>query len=268
MVEAEAKQRPGQDLLAAYRAHTGPSPEAVERLAAALRSDLAAQDEVPAAAQSFVAASDAGASEVGGAVIDLAARTRNRRGWIVAAGLLAIAAAIGLLALGPSLTQQHAQRDDPAAAFHQEPGAARSARARAPATAPEAPAIAVDPETAPQARAADLTRRRPLEATAPETADIAAPPASEPSLAEEMQRMRPAQAALVAGDPSRALELLEDYVQAFPDGLLHEEYLALRAIARCSAGPPPAGRAEADAFLNARPRSMFAERVRGACDPR
>ncbi len=268
MVEAEANQRPGQDLLAAYRAHTGPSPEAVERLAAALRRDLAAQDASPAAAQSFVAASDAGASEVGGAVIDLAARTRNRRGWLVAAGLLAVAAAIGLLAVGPSLTQQHAQRDDPAAAFHQEPGAAGSARARGSATTPEAPVDIVDPEAAPQPRAPDVTRRRPLEVTPPETADIAAPPASEPSLAEEMQRMRPAQAALGAGDPGCALELLEAYVQVFPNGRLHEEYLALRAIARCSAGPVPAGRAEADAFLKARPRSMFAERVRGACDPR
>ncbi len=80
--------------------------------------------------------------------------------------------------------------------------------------------------------------------------------------------MRPAQAALGAGDPARALVLLEQYVQAFPAGRLHEEYLALRAIARCSAGPPPAGRDEAAAFLSARPRSMFAERVRGACDAR
>jgi len=90
----------------------------------------------------------------------------------------------------------------------------------------------------------------------------------EPSLADEMQRMRPAQLALAAGDPTRALALLATYLETFPDGRLHEEYLALRAIALCSAGPAPAGRTEADAFLAAHPRSIFAERVRGACDPR
>ena len=41
--------RPGQDLLAAYRAHTGPSPEAVERLAAALHADLAKEATAPLA---------------------------------------------------------------------------------------------------------------------------------------------------------------------------------------------------------------------------
>ena len=50
---------PGRDLLAAYKAHMGPSPAAVERIAAALQEDSAK-------------------------VIDL----RSRRRWIVAAGLL------------------------------------------------------------------------------------------------------------------------------------------------------------------------------------
>lgn len=251
MVDEEPIHRSGQDLLAAYRAHTGPSPEAVERLAAALRRDLAAS---PTSEHSVAAAPSISTN-----VVDLAARSRKR--WTLGLGLLAAAAALGMLALRPSLTQQFAQREDPAAAFHAEPGAPASAHTRARTAAPEAPVAA--PESS-QPRAAELSRPRALEAALPAPAGPEAPP--EPSLAAEMQHMRPAQLALAAGDPTRALTLLEVYVQTFPTGRLHEEYLALRAIARCSAGPAPAGRAEAAAFLNAHPQSMFAGRVRGACE--
>lgn len=248
MVDEEPIHRPGQDLLAAYRAHTGPSPEAVERLAAALRRDLAAS---PTSEHSVAAAPSISTN-----IVDLAARSRKR--WTLGLGLLAAAAALGMLALRPSLTQQFAQREDPAAAFHAEPGAPASAHTRARTAAPEPPVAA--PESS-QPRAAELSRPRADEAA---PAGPEAPP--EPSLAAEMQHMRPAQLALAAGDPTRALTLLEVYVQTFPAGRLHEEYLALRAIARCSAGPAPAGRAEAAAFLNDHPQSMFAGRVRGACE--
>ncbi len=253
--------RPGQDLLAAYRAHTGPSPEAVERLAAALHADLAKEATAPLASAEPRPDLETADADAVARVLDLAARQRSRRRWTLAAGLLAAAAAIALLALRPAPTQRHAQRDDPAAAFHHEPGAAGSARARAPA------GPAADPSPGPALVAPDPPATRPDRPTERPTPTEPTSPA-EPSLADEMQRMRPAQLALAAGDPTRALALLATYLETFPDGRLHEEYLALRAIALCSAGPAPAGRTEADAFLAAHPRSIFAERVRGACDPR
>ena len=70
--------------------------------------------------------------------------------------------------------------------------------------------------------------------------------------------------AIVGGDPQAALRQLDDYARAFPGGRLHEESLALRAIARCQLDEIDAA-ADAAELLRARPDSMFAERVRGAC---
>ena len=211
---------PGRDLLAAYKAHMGPSPAAVERIAAALQEDSAK-------------------------VIDL----RSRRRWIVAAGLL-LAAAIGLLALQSTLVPRHAAQGDVAAKYERAPEVPSPVQARevvAPAQAPEE--VPAPPEPAP-------TRPR-------RDAPVQAPQG--PSLAEEMLDMRAAQAALAGGATAEALTLLNAYARKFPDGRLHEEYLALRAIALCT-GEPPAGQAEAAAFLAAHPRSVFASRVRGACE--
>jgi len=259
MLDEEPLRNAGQDLLAAYRAHTGPSPEAVERLAAALRHDIAANADAPPRP-----APDPSFTRAPAEIVDITARVRRR--WTLGLGMLAVAAGLGMLALRPSLTQQVAQRDDPAAAFHAEPGAAGSAHARAPAVTTDAAPEAAAPGPAPSPRPAELTRPRALPGSVDPVGSAAEPP-REPSLAEEMQHMRPAQLALGAGDPQRALELLEVYARTFPGGRLYEEYLALRAIALCSAGPAPAGRAEASSFLAERPRSMLAERVRGACDP-
>ena len=328
MVETDTLRRSGEALLATYRAHTGPSPEAVLRLAAALQADIAVQARefeaaapAGAAAEADAARADARASRVvdlatradtrAGRVVDFATRVRARRGWALGVGLLA-AAAIAALALRSAPTQRHARNEDPAAAFHLEPGAQAPARARGGSRAPEVAAPPPVDATVPGADAAPGSSARASEAAAglvgvrraagdgsvglrgaeagaaenasvgsrgaeagaaeneggPRAEDASGSRASGPSLAAEMQRMRPAQLALGAGDPVRALALLDGYFQAFPDGRLHEEYLALRAIALCGAGPRPAGRVEAAAFLRERPRSMFAERVRGACEPR
>jgi hypothetical protein len=219
MAEEHGISGPGRELLAAYKAHRGPSPAAVERIAAALHEEAA------------------------GVV-----RLRDRRRWVVAAGLL-LAAAIGLLALQSTLVPRYAAQGDAAAKYERTPEAPTPVQAReVVAAAPIEAPIEVAPVPVP------ARPRREAPVLAPQG----------PSLAEEMQDMRAAQAALAGGATAEALALLDAYARKFPDGRLHEEYLALRAIALCS-GEPPAGQAEAAAFLAAKPRSVFATRVRGAC---
>jgi len=226
MADDEPRTGPGQQLLAGYRAHRGPSPAAVERIAAALREAGAEVD------------ADAAASP----------RVDARRRWWLVAGVL-LAAALAGLVVRSSLVPRTAARDDAAANYEHAPGDERPARpGRVDPPAPAVPVMSTPGPTPPP------PRKSPP------------PPAPrEPSLAEEMLHMRAAQAALAAGDAQEVLRLLAVYARQFPDGRLHEEHLALRAIALCAAGPPPAGEAEAEAFLAGHPRSMFAARVRGAC---
>jgi hypothetical protein len=239
MSDADRNEPAGQALLAAYRDHTGPSPEAEARLLAALRRDTAAPSMSLAPCPPEHVSGDS-------QVVDL----RARRRWLLGAGLLAAAAVvIAALALGGGMGERLAREDDPAAAFQRAPDTGGTATPR---PTPPAPVVVPTLEPAPEpARDRGRARREPDP-----------PPA--PSLADEIQRMRPAQQALAADDPQQALALLADYAAEFPDGRLHEEYLALRAIARCRLGHAGAVD-EADALLRARPQSMFAERVRNAC---
>lgn len=228
---------PGRALLDAYRDERGPSPAAADRLLARLERDLA-----DPASRDMSPRTGPEAQVPGDSLVALPLRRPARR-WLAPAALLAAAATIAALALGPRLGQQRARDDDPAAAFQRDPGDPEKTTTRAPALAgPAAPSPAAP---------TPATRPRPQPAT----------PA--PSLTDEMQHMRPAQLALAAGDPQAALARLEDYARAFPGGRLREEYLALRAIARCQLADPDA-QAAAE-FLRAHPDSMFAERVRGAC---
>lgn len=86
------------------------------------------------------------------------------------------------------------------------------------------------------------------------------PPASSPLLAE-IRALEPVEAALRAGLPQRALQLL--------DGVritqLVEHQSALRAIATCRAGRLSAGQRLAEEFQRRMPRSPFGHRVAAAC---
>lgn len=242
MSDADRHPRAGDDLLAAYRAHTGPTPEVEARLLAALRRDTAPSDMSQSTGTSGHVASDM--SQV------IALRPRR---WLPGAILAVAAVVIAALAIGAGLGERRAREQDPAAVFQGAPETAGTAT-------PRPPPPVVEPAATPPIREPirePRTRREP----------VIEPGPPQPSLAEEMQRMRPAQQALAAGDPLQALAELEAYAQAFPDGRLREEHLALRAIARCQAAQAGAAD-EAAGFLVARPQSMFAERVRTACAAR
>ena len=86
-------------------------------------------------------------------------------------------------------------------------------------------------------------------------------------LAEETALLAASNAQLRDGDATRALKLLDDYDRRYPAGVLREEVLATRAIARCQLGltPDAASRRAADTFLRRHPASPLASRVRSSC---
>jgi hypothetical protein len=87
----------------------------------------------------------------------------------------------------------------------------------------------------------------------------------QPSLADELTRLRAAQAARAAGDAARALALLDAYDGAHPRGALRIEAEAVRVLALCDAGRRADAIAQADVFLAAHSVSPLAGRVGRAC---
>jgi hypothetical protein len=86
------------------------------------------------------------------------------------------------------------------------------------------------------------------------------------SLAEETELLRQARRAVAAGDPHRALALLDTCARRFPNGVLIEERAALRVITLCEAGETSRGRDAARAFARTYPASALSTRVRDACE--
>jgi hypothetical protein len=89
--------------------------------------------------------------------------------------------------------------------------------------------------------------------------------ASEPTIDEEVKLMNAAQAALRAGDATRALLLLREHAARFPTGKLATARQVTRMMALCQAGQGPQARREAASFLTKNPDSPFAERVERLC---
>jgi hypothetical protein len=129
----------------------------------------------------------------------------------------------------------------------------------APALAPPAPTLAPAPE--PAARIAPAHHAR---VAAPSHIDA---PVPANRLAEETALLASANAELRSGDARRALSLLDDYDHRYPAGVLREEVLATRVIARCQLGPSAGkiARRGAAAFLARHPASPLAPRVRSSC---
>jgi hypothetical protein len=129
-----------------------------------------------------------------------------------------------------------------------------------------APVIVTAPATAPAATAADLGHP-----AAPAHRVHIVPPvravASANRLAEETALLAAANAELRGGDAQGALALLNDYDRRYPAGVLREEVLATRVIARCRIGlaPDVASRRAADVFLARHPASPLGPRVKSSC---
>ena len=92
-------------------------------------------------------------------------------------------------------------------------------------------------------------------------------PASSPtaSLERDVRLLRDANLAIKAGDPERALDLLDEHAAAFPRSDLEPERSAERVFALCRAGRLEESRTATDKFLRAHPTGPLAARVKSAC---
>lgn len=116
----------------------------------------------------------------------------------------------------------------------------------------------------PQPKAASV-QSQPAVQTA-EPAEAPAPPsAASSSLSEEAHLITQAQRALTAGNPAKALALVEQHWRSYGQGALAQERDAARIIALCALGRERDAREARRQFLRDWPGSALAARVRAAC---
>lgn len=127
---------------------------------------------------------------------------------------------------------------------------------------PAAPASLADREdrSAPSTSAPPPGVRPALSRVAPER--VSRRPNDD--LAEQLKTLETANNLVREGDFTAALHLL-DRSESASASVLREERRGLRVLARCGAAPDAVAQRERDAFLRQYPRSVLAERVRGAC---
>jgi hypothetical protein len=118
-----------------------------------------------------------------------------------------------------------------------------------------APRAAEEPSVAPAPRAASRTTSTPLPGSTPWTEPS-------PQLLDEVASLDRAQAALAAGHPALALELVAEHERRFPRGALAQEAAVVHVRALWDAGQRDAARALAARFLTAHPSSPHAARMR------
>jgi len=92
-----------------------------------------------------------------------------------------------------------------------------------------------------------------------------APLPSEPTIDEEVKLMNGAQLALRSGNPSHALQLLNEDARRFPNGKLASARAVAHMVALCRLGRGDEARLEAERFLAKNPSSPFADRVKAVC---
>jgi hypothetical protein len=85
------------------------------------------------------------------------------------------------------------------------------------------------------------------------------------TVAAETRLLRDADAALRAGDATRALALVTEHAASFPSGVLSEERDAERIAVLCALGRNAQARESAMSFLRDHARSPLAARVRASC---
>jgi|GEM_PF-3781203 len=85
------------------------------------------------------------------------------------------------------------------------------------------------------------------------------------TLTKEVQLLQAAQLALRAGDTQRSLALLAEHTWTYPQGHLAEARDVARILALCQAGNVAQSKLHAKRFLQQRPESPYALRVRAGC---
>ena len=132
-----------------------------------------------------------------------------------------------------------------------------SGTAATPETSPPASEPAREETTAypPDTRAAAVAAKRPPRAHA-------IVPGS-PEVADEASLVHAGVVARRAGEPARALALLDTHARQYPQGVLAEERDVERALALADLGRVTEARAAVDRFLKDHPRSPLAARLMG-----
>ncbi len=118
---------------------------------------------------------------------------------------------------------------------------------------------------APPAPIAPSSATTPPPVTGAPDAVVRAAVRSTSTLEAETRLVGGAVAALHAGDPARALSLLDEHARTFATGALAEERDAERVAAWCDMHRDERARESADAFLRDHARSPLAARVRSSC---
>jgi TolA-binding protein len=86
-------------------------------------------------------------------------------------------------------------------------------------------------------------------------------------LDQEIALLDAARDAVAAHDPARALRLLDDHRQRFPDGQLTQEATYVRVKALLERGSRAEAERTARQFLEAHPESPHAKRIRALFEP-
>jgi hypothetical protein len=120
--------------------------------------------------------------------------------------------------------------------------------------------VAVDPATLPLAPTAPPSAPPVVPRAAKEGALPAADPGAT-TLPAELGLLDDARRALAAGEPARALSILDGYPARFPDGAMAPEATMLRVEALVRAGDRAGAIRVADGLLKGDPHSPYAARV-------
>jgi hypothetical protein len=199
---------------------------------------------------------------------------RPTRSWsaLRASGTAGLTAGALLLGAGFAAGYWSAQRTDTAPTRANSEARGEPAAPPSPVEPAVPPAVATPaPDTAARATRAEPARlaardpasrrrHRPAEAGAQELTSAPATAA----LGDELALLRRVERALRAEDPALALALLSELEQRFPTTDLVEERAAANVLARCGTREPD-WRLVAERFLQKRPTSVYAERIRTSC---
>jgi hypothetical protein len=133
---------------------------------------------------------------------------------------------------------------------------------------PEATIAATRNESRPPTPPAELTVPSRAPESSPQAPAPAPPVPRISALEEEARLLRDAHRALAAGDPSRALSLLDEDARRFPRGELEPERAAERVFALCATGDVEQATREAQAFVRLHAPGALASRVAEGCGGR
>lgn len=141
-----------------------------------------------------------------------------------------------------------------------EPARVEVAAARAPMAPPDAATVVPAKSSPPQAEAAEPAHSPTLAAQS-----LPRKVPSTDKLAEEVALLSQAASQLRSGNPSGALQRLEEHRRLFPAGRLVEERRAARVQALCAIGNRAEAEAELARLARSSPRSPHLARAQHAC---